>query len=148
MTRWRWTDNDTPTGRVLSWTGGIWISARKLARFGHLFLNRGNWNGHQLLDASWVDHDTLPRSRGAGVYGYNWWVNGIKPNGQRLWPGAPPKSYYDNGLHNNVCIVIPEWSMVIARTNGGRNDGSANSPANVDEIWNGFFARLAQAVSP
>jgi CubicO group peptidase (beta-lactamase class C family) len=105
MTRWRWTENDTPTGRVLSWTGGIWTSSRELARFGHLFLNRGNWNGRQLIDASWVDqaasvqvpasvpNDTLPRSHGAGVYGFNWRVNGIKPDGQRLWPGAPPRTH-------------------------------------------------------
>ena len=159
MTAWRWTENDTPTGRVLSWQGGIWTSSRELARFGHLFLNRGNWNGRQLIDAAWVDqatrvqvpatvpNDSLPRSRGAGVYGYNWWVNGIKPNGQRLWPGSPPRTYYANGLHNNVCIVVPEWNLVIARTNGGRQNGSANSPSNVDEVWSGFFSRLAQAVS-
>jgi CubicO group peptidase (beta-lactamase class C family) len=160
MTRWRWTENDTPTGRFLSWQGGIWTSSRELARFGHLFLNRGNWNGRQLIDASWVDqattvqvpatvpNDTPPRSRGAGVYGYNWWVNGLKPDGQRLWPGAPPRTYYANGLHNNVCIVVPEWNLALARTNGGRKDGSANTPANVDEIWSGFFSRLAEAVGP
>jgi CubicO group peptidase (beta-lactamase class C family) len=89
MTEWRWMENDTPTGRVLSWTGGIHTSSRELARFGHLFLNQGNWNGRQLISVSWVDqatsvqvpasmpNDDLPRSSGAGVYGYNWWVNGV-----------------------------------------------------------------------
>lgn len=33
------------TGKVLNWTGGIEISAEDLARFGLLYLNRGNWNG-------------------------------------------------------------------------------------------------------
>ena len=160
MTQWRWTENDSPVGRVLTWTGGIHTSSRELARFGHLFLNKGNWNGRQLVSTSWVQqatsvqvpvsvpNDDLPRSRGAGVYGYNWWVNGVKPNGQRLWPGAPPRTFYANGLHNNVCIVVPEWNMVVTRTNGGRKDGAANRPPNVDEIWSGFFARLAQAVAP
>ncbi|GEM_PF-127244 len=95
---------------------------------------------------STIPNDVLPRSRGAGVYGFNWWVNGIKPDGQRLWPGARPQTYYANGLHNNVCIVVPKWRMVIARTNGGRKDGSANTPANVDEIWSRFFSRLAEAI--
>ncbi len=160
MSRWRWTENDTPTGRVLSWTGGIHTSSRELARFGHLFLNRGNWQGRQLVSTSWVDqatsvqvpasipNDALPRSRGSGVYGFNWWINGIKPDGKRLWPGAPPRTFYANGLHNNVCIVIPEWNLVVARTNRGREDGSANSPSNVDEIWSGFFRRLAEALVP
>ena len=33
------------TGKVLNWTGGIEISAEDLARFGLLYLNRGNWDG-------------------------------------------------------------------------------------------------------
>jgi len=160
MTHWHWAQHDSATGRVLGWTGGICTSSRELARFGHLLLNRGNWNGRQLISTSWVDqatavqvpptipNDVLPRSRGAGVYGFNWWVNGVKPDGQRLWPGAPRRTFYANGLHNNVCIVVPEWNMVIARTNGGREDGSANSPGNVDEIWSGFFSRLAEALAP
>ena len=160
MTRWRWISNDTPTGRVLCWTGGLRTSSRELARFGHLFLNQGSWDGKQLVSFSWVDqattvrvpsttpNDALPRSRGAGVYGFNWWVNGIKPDGQHLWPGAPPRTYYANGLHNNVCIVVPEWRMVIARTNGARKDGSVGTPANVDDIWSEFFSRLAEAIMP
>ncbi len=158
MTRWTWAETNTPTGRVLAWTGGIHTSSRELARFGHLFLNRGNWNGRQLVSASWVDqattvqvpasipNDDVPRSRGAGVYGYNWWVNGVTPDGKRLWPDAPPRAYYACGLHNNMCIVIPEWSMVIARTNGGKKDGSTNTPPNVDEVWNRFMRGLAEAV--
>ena len=159
ITKWRWTESDSSVGRVLCWTGGIHTSSRELARFGHLFLNRGNWNGRQLISASWVGqatsvqvpasipNDELPRSRGAAVYGYNWWVNGIKPNGERLWPGAPPRTFYANGLHNNVCIVVPEWNMVIARTNGARKGGGTNTPPNVDEIWSGFFTRLGEAVA-
>jgi CubicO group peptidase (beta-lactamase class C family) len=158
MTRWRWSMHDTPTGRVLSWPGGIWTSSRELARFGHLFLNRGNWNGRQLIAAAWVDqatsvqvpvtipNDTPPRSRGSGVYGFNWWVNGVQPDGKRLWRGAPPRTYYANGLHNNVCIVVPEWNLVVARTNGGRKDGATNTPSNVNEIWSEFFRRLSEAI--
>ena len=55
---------------------------------------------------------------------------------------------FANGLHNNVCIVVPEWNMVVTRSNGGRKDGAANRPSNVDEIWSGFLARLAEAVAP
>lgn len=38
--------------------------------------------------------------------------------------------------------------MVIARTNGGKKDGGANTPPNVDEIWSGFFTRLGEALVP
>ena len=141
--------------------GHVQISAREMARFGHLFLNEGNWDGKQVVSKEWVRQATtvqvkaslpegFPASKiaGSGCYGFNWWVNGIKPDGKRLWPGAPPRTYYANGLHSNVCIVVPEWGVVVARTNGGRDGGSANTPANVDEVWSGFFARLAEAIGP
>lgn len=141
-----------------SWTGGIHTTSRELARFGLLFLRRGNWNGQQLVRAEWVDqatrvqvantvpNDDLPRSRGAGVYGYNWWVNGVKPDGELLWPEAPAGTYYANGLHSNVCIVIPAWDIVIARTNAPRPDGSTSSPPNVDAVWNTFLGSLGRTL--
>ena len=55
---------------------------------------------------------------------------------------------FANGLHANVCIVVPEWGVVIARTNGGREDGSANTPPEVDEVWNRFLRRLGKAIRP
>ncbi|WP_277482504.1 serine hydrolase domain-containing protein [Catalinimonas alkaloidigena] len=76
----------------------IFISAREIARIGHLFLNQGNWDGKQLIPKEWVQQAssvqvpaTLPLGhtgsglQGSGVYGFNWWVNGIQPNGERKW---------------------------------------------------------------
>jgi hypothetical protein len=44
--------------------------------------------------------------------------------------------------------VVPEWNLVIARTNGAKKDGSVSTPANVNEIWSGFFNQLAEALAP
>jgi CubicO group peptidase (beta-lactamase class C family) len=116
------------TGKVLNWTGGIEISAEDLARFGLLYLNRGNWDGRQLINAEWVDQATrvqvpasipnaLPNStrKGAGVYGFHWWPNGITPEGQRRWPDAPLSTYARSGYNNNDLFVIPVWNMVTVR---------------------------------
>jgi hypothetical protein len=58
-------------------------------------LNRGKWNGKQLISAAWANKATKSRvsasmplaqnsgADGRGVYGYNWWTNGIKPDGKR-----------------------------------------------------------------
>ena len=116
------------TGKVLNWTGGLEISAEGLARFGHLYLNRGQWDGRQLIAAAWVDEatrvqvppsipDALPTSsrKGSGVYGYHWWPNGVRPDGTRLWPDAPQDTYGRSGYNNNHLFVVPVWSMVIVR---------------------------------
>ncbi|UCD51373.1 MAG: serine hydrolase [Phycisphaerales bacterium] len=123
-TQWQ---NDA-TGKVPNWTGGLVISAADLARFGHLFLNRGNWKGRQLIEAAWVREATrvqvppsipnaLPSStrKGSGCYGYHWWPNGVTPQGQRRWPDAPVSTYARSGYNNNDLFVVPAWNMVIVR---------------------------------
>jgi len=116
------------TGKVPNWTGGLVISASDLARFGHLFLNEGNWAGKQLVPASWVREATrvqvppsIPNAlessdrKGSGVYGYHWWPNGITPEGKRRWPDAPIGTYSRSGHNNNDLFVIPAWKMVTVR---------------------------------
>ena len=154
ITRFAWRPD--ATGKVLNWTGGIEVSASDLARFGHLFLNRGNWNGQQLVSASWVREATkvqvppsLPSGQptsdrqGAGVYGYHWWPNGIKPDDQRHWPDAPLGTFARSGFRNNILFVIPEWNMVIARLSPDKQERKITA----DE-YNLFLKKLGEAILP
>jgi CubicO group peptidase (beta-lactamase class C family) len=106
----------------------IFISATDFARFGHLFLNNGNWNGKQIISRNWVDEANsvqVPASvkqgtplspiDGSGIYGFNWWVTGTNADGQKNWPDAPDKTYSASGYNNNDMFVIPEWDMVVVR---------------------------------
>jgi len=129
------------------------INAKQLARFGHLYLNQGNWNGTQILPADWVAKATavqVPESipvadtdrkstTGSGAYGFNWWING----GLSAMPDAPPKTYYASGLNHNVCFVIPEWNMVIVRMGV---DG--NPPDGKYVVWNKFLGMLSKGINP
>ena len=137
---------------------GLQTDALNLARFGHLFLNQGRWNGRQLVPEEWVRkatrHQVSPHlpvadtdrrgSNGAGVYGFNWWVNGFRADGTRLMPDAPPLTFYAAGLNHNLCVgIIPEWEIVIVRmgVDGNPPDGHA-------AVLNSFLRRLGMAVSP
>lgn len=129
---WHWGDFGRIDGITVNGGSGnsnrhIFISARQMARFGLLFLNNGNWNGKQLISAKWIDVATRPQvpktvpvwpdsgADGRGVYGYNWWANGVKADGTRNWLGAPVRMYAASGYNNNDMFVIPEWHMVIVR---------------------------------
>jgi len=154
--KWSWGDLGKVEGLAVNCGSGnsgkhVLISAREMARFGHLFLNRGNWNGKQLISAKWVEAATsvqvpartpeaMPgyRIQGAGVYGLNWWVNAAKPDGQLKWPHAPPRTFAASGFNNNQCFVVPEWGMVIVRLG---LDGNVD-----DAVWDDFFIRMAMAV--
>ena len=131
--QWRWGIYATNNGVVVNGGSGngnkhVFISARQMARLGHLFLNHGNWSGRQLISSNWVRQATAvqvqasvpwaqPESEidGRGCYGFNWWANGVKSDGKRLWPGATVGTFAAMGHNNNKLLVIPEWGMVIVR---------------------------------
>jgi CubicO group peptidase (beta-lactamase class C family) len=161
MTRWDWGISGKVKGIELNnaagtpTTPGIQTTALQMARFGLLYLNRGNWNGKQLLPASFVVQATKNQVVGAGAsrflygrYGFYWWTNDIRPDGKRPWPSAPPKAYTSHGHGCNFCYVIPEWNMVVVRM-GTIPVASASTPSSpLDLVWDTFFAKVAEALGP
>ncbi len=153
---WDWKDFGVVDEILLNspsgiYEGGIHITARQMARFGHLYLNRGNWNGKQLIDASWVDQATttqVPPSlplrgyRSPGQFGFMWWTNGVDRNGNRPWPSAPSKTYAARGGNRNTCWVIPEWNMVIVRM----EKTIRMQPSDEYKIWDNFFKILKEGI--
>ena len=57
--KWDWeTEGELNGLKIRTGCGMVWVSAKNLARFGYLFLNRGNWNGKQLINTAWIDEAT------------------------------------------------------------------------------------------
>ncbi len=156
--KWRWGDFGKINGITVNGGSGnsnnhVFISARELARFGHLFLNRGKWKDQQLIRADWVDTATKPHvpasidlhplsgADGRGVYGFNWWINGVKADGSRKWPDAPMDTYAASGYNNNDMFVIPEWSMVAVRLGLDQRDRRIT-----DETYNIFLRMVGEAL--
>ncbi|MHC4520853.1 MAG: serine hydrolase domain-containing protein [Planctomycetota bacterium] len=155
---WDWGDFGPVDGIAVNGGSGnsnkhVFISARQMARLGHLFLNEGNWDGKQVIAADWVRAATKPHvsraiefwpdsaTDGRGVYGFNWWTNGVKVDGRRKWPGAPMGTYAASGYNNNDMFIIPEWNMVIVRL------GLDQSQSRItDEIYGEFLRRVGLAI--
>jgi CubicO group peptidase (beta-lactamase class C family) len=136
--------------------GGIWTTPLNFARFGLLYLNKGNWNGEQLLDSTFAKMAIsnqvsveLP-SIGldlAGRYGYYWWTNGIRKDGTRPWPSAPPGASTPHGGGRNFCFVIPEWNMVVVRMSPRWESSMSADGAHGDIVWEGFFKILKNGIN-
>ena len=155
---WEWWAEDTLANGVPLRNGctGVRMNADQLARVGHLFLNKGDWDGQQLLPAEWVRAATsvqVPVStpvadtdrantKGNGTYGYNWWVNDPTNGAPWSMPDSPPLAYM-SGFNHNLCFVIPEWRMVVVRMG---EDG--NPPEGKWWVWNKFFGILKEGIEP
>jgi len=162
MTRWEWGVSGRADGMdhcnaagtpALKANGGVRTTPGELARLGWLYLNRGAWNGKQVLPAAFVDQATsnqvpanLPgRSRSllAGAYGLYWWTNGVMATGKRRWPAAPPRTCGAHGASTNFCVIVPEWNLVIARLGHKPIPGTY---VQQDRAWDEFFALLGAAM--
>jgi CubicO group peptidase (beta-lactamase class C family) len=90
------------------WGGGLWINTRDEARFGYLFLRKGQWDGKRIVSEEWVKQATTRGTVGPD-YGYLWWLN----TEQKAWPSAPASSYAALGAGSNTIWIDPEHDIVI-----------------------------------
>ena len=98
------------------WGGGIWISARDMARFGLLWARGGKWGDTQVLPPDYVKAALTPSANGPD-YGYLWWLN----TKQKNYPGLAANVYGARGAGSNSIIVVPDHDLVIVwRWHAGR----------------------------
>jgi CubicO group peptidase (beta-lactamase class C family) len=117
---WRWTGyrnswivlDGQPVQSVSGgghWGGGMFINAFDMARFGLLTLNKGNWQGRQLISEQWIKQATTPTPCKTD-YGYmNYFLNTDK----KAMPSAPLSSFHHVGNGTNMVYVDPEHELVM-----------------------------------
>jgi len=90
------------------WGGGMFISARDEGRLGLLGLNKGKWNGKQILSDKWVSMATTPTGPNPG-YGFcNWYLN----TDRKMYPAARADSVAFIGDGSNIVFVDYQHDMV------------------------------------
>lgn len=80
-------------------------TARNLAKFGQLLLQKGSWNGVQLVDSTFVERMTHPAASDSPQYGYGLWMD-YQNN---------PAFYAMIGHGGQYVIAIPKCDMVVVR---------------------------------
>jgi CubicO group peptidase (beta-lactamase class C family) len=95
---------------------GLKVTTEDIARFGQLYLQKGQWGGKQLVPAAWiaaatsrqVSNGSNPTSDWEQGYGYQFW---------RCRHGV----YRGDGAFGQFCVVLPEQDTVVAMTSGTRD---------------------------
>ncbi|GGC81113.1 serine hydrolase [Flavobacterium lutivivi] len=87
-----------------------WATTRDWAKFGLLYLHKGNWNGEQLFDESWAKYVATPTNTSNGNYGAQFWLNA----GGRF-PNAPKDMFYASGYQGQMVAIFPSQDLVIVR---------------------------------
>jgi CubicO group peptidase (beta-lactamase class C family) len=104
---------------------GLKVTTEDIAKFGQLYLQRGQWRGQTLLPAAWVDLATSrqvsngsnPTSDWDQGYGFQFW---------RCRHGA----YRGDGAFGQYCVVFPEQDAVLVITSGVKD-----MQAVLNQVW-------------
>ena len=87
-----------------------WATPRDWAKFGLLYLNKGNWNGEQVFDPTWVNYTATPTNGSNGTYGGHFWLNA---EGQ--FPDIPKNMFYASGYQGQFVFIFPDQELVVVR---------------------------------
>jgi CubicO group peptidase (beta-lactamase class C family) len=114
---------------------GLNVTTEDIARFGHCYLQKGAWEGKQVIPAAWVAEATRkqvssgsdPNSDWAQGYGYQFWR-------------CRHAAYRGDGAFGQYCIVMPEQEAVLAITSG-----VGNMQAVLDCVWEKLLPGIGSA---
>jgi CubicO group peptidase (beta-lactamase class C family) len=128
------------------------MSLRDMARMGWLWLNKGNWNGTQIIPESWMNKATKvsdeilenePAER--HVYGLGFWCN----DQAQVWPDLPRDSFAASGAGNQHIWVCPGLDLVVAQSPGiYPSRGAFDSDEQIEDrrSMQGLLGRIVDAI--
>jgi CubicO group peptidase (beta-lactamase class C family) len=92
--------------------GDLALHPEDMAKVGSLFLDKGQWQGQQIVSSEWVESALQPYHSGTGRiedYGYGWWIG--QPENEPEFLAA--------GNGGQKIKVYPRLNMIIVTTGGG-----------------------------
>lgn len=112
---------------------GLRVRTEDIAKFGLLYLQKGKWNGKQLLPASWIEQASArqvsngsnPKSDWNQGYGFQFWR-------------SRNNAYRGDGAFGQYCVVLPDQDTVVAITSGVKD-----MQAVLNVLWDQLLPALA-----
>jgi CubicO group peptidase (beta-lactamase class C family) len=121
---------------------GLSIQTEGLAKFGQFLLQKGQWNGKQLLPASWIEEATSFHIQQPGgdkpdrPKAQNDWLQGY---GYQFWR-CQHRNFRGDGAFGQFTIVLPEEDAVIVMTSENKN-----MQGQLDLVWKHLLPALSTA---
>jgi CubicO group peptidase (beta-lactamase class C family) len=121
---------------------GLNLRLEDIARFGQLYLRRGDWKGEQVLPSSWVDEASSKHSDN---------VDPAKPNPESDWQQGYGYQFWrcrhgfyrGDGAFGQLCVVMPELDAVLAVFSG-----LPDIQAVLSLVWEKLVPGIARAALP
>ena len=105
--------------------GGMLLTPRDMLKFGQLYLNKGRWNGKQIISENWVKESfgkyvRLQDYPDKNQYGYLWWHDTYEVNGKKI------ETIEARGAGGQFIFIVPELESVVVITAGNYRNRKGN----------------------
>jgi CubicO group peptidase (beta-lactamase class C family) len=121
---------------------GLKLCTEDIAKFGQLYLQKGKWNGKQLVPESWVEQATsrqVPNDKeGHSKIGIDW----VQGYGFQFWR-CTHNAFRGDGANGQLCVVIPEKDAVMAIT-----ADTGNFQGEMNAIWDKLYPAFQSQALP
>jgi len=118
---------------------GLNVKTEDIALFGQLYLQKGQWQGRQLIPAAWVEAATSKQVSNAPDENLDW----EQGYGYQFWRCQPPAIYRGDGAFGQFCIVMPEQDAVLAIT-----AGVAEMQPILNLVWGKLLSKMQAEALP
>lgn len=122
-----------PPGREQGFSG-LFATTEDVAKLGQLFLQRGRWEGEQLLAEEYVDEATSKQVDNPHEENPDW----RQGYGFQFWMAR--HGYRGDGAFGQFCVVLPEQDVVVATTGG-----TEAMQAVLDHLWSALLPGIGTA---
>jgi CubicO group peptidase (beta-lactamase class C family) len=121
---------------------GLKLCTEDIAKFGQLYLQKGKWNGKQLIPEKWVEQATSKQvandQEGHSKIGIDW----VQGYGFQFWR-CTHNAFRGDGANGQLCVVIPEKAAVIAIT-----ADTGNFQGEMNAIWEKLYPAFQNEALP
>ncbi len=117
---------------------GLYMTARDMAKFGFLYLNRGEWDNQTILSEDWVrtsTKDHITNIYGRYSYGYQWYITMV---------GGQP-AFLASGFGGQIIGVVPSLDLVVVLKYEAENPVHPESGTEHDDMH--LFELVVESVN-
>lgn len=149
---------DSKKNQTIKAFSHLQLSPYDYARFGRLYLNKGNWNGKQIISKKWVEQSTtFDTLKNELLYSYQWWHNRkyeiitdstLLPKAYMTYNSKDKEGkefevlikdsedFYAEGVLGQFIYIHPEKNIIIVRL--GKKYGT--------NTWHRIFKQIANNI--
>jgi CubicO group peptidase (beta-lactamase class C family) len=127
-----------PRGINLGGTG-LHIKTEDIAHFGKMYLQKGMWEGKQIVPAAWIAEATKATSDNSNTQTNPDWMVGY---GYQFWR-CRHDAYRGDGAFGQYCIIMPEQQAVLTMISGVQD-----MQVVLDKVWEHLLPAMHPGVVP